>query len=414
MSDPVTNAEVEDVLSSIRRLVSEDKRPISKPRPDPVPGRLVLTPSLRVAEESRKEEVAKATSDDGDAVPEEVGADETHRQVSPISADQPGEELEPEQPTHSDDPNMFGSEEVFDAVDWSDNTDTFVYDTGRAVTGEESAPLEKASTDPATADEANTAEITPAETTYDEGPAGAAKADESKSDEAKPGEAIADEVTAGEVMADEVMAGEEISSLDPATGAGPDLERGDTEAEAEKNVVSPESASVSDIKPARDEPAETVDAQPAAGAPEAQEPTPETGSGNRVFSLSSKIAALETAIARIPGEWEPDGAGKDANAGTPAPSLDWKEHVELDGRGRPMRPAADAKAEEPEAREQAADENELLGGEEQLIDEEALRDLVAEIVRSELQGELGERITRNVRKLVRREIHRALAAQELE
>ncbi|MGI3170655.1 hypothetical protein ACRARG_16005 [Pseudooceanicola sp. C21-150M6] len=46
------------------------------------------------------------------------------------------------------------------------------------------------------------------------------------------------------------------------------------------------------------------------------------------------------------------------------------------------------------------------------LDEEILRDLVSEIVRQELQGALGERITRNVRKLVRREIHRALAAQD--
>ena len=48
------------------------------------------------------------------------------------------------------------------------------------------------------------------------------------------------------------------------------------------------------------------------------------------------------------------------------------------------------------------------------MDEESLRELVADIVRQELQGALGERITRNVRKLVRREIHRALTAQELE
>jgi len=49
-----------------------------------------------------------------------------------------------------------------------------------------------------------------------------------------------------------------------------------------------------------------------------------------------------------------------------------------------------------------------------VIDEEMLRDMVSDIVRAELQGALGERITRNVRKLVRREIHRALTAQELE
>lgn len=55
----------------------------------------------------------------------------------------------------------------------------------------------------------------------------------------------------------------------------------------------------------------------------------------------------------------------------------------------------------------------LAAEDETLIDEEVLRDLVAEIVRQELQGALGERITRNVRKLVRREIHRALAAHNL-
>ena len=42
-------------------------------------------------------------------------------------------------------------------------------------------------------------------------------------------------------------------------------------------------------------------------------------------------------------------------------------------------------------------------------DDRALRDLVTEIVREELAGELGERITRNVRKLVRREIARAVS-----
>ncbi|MGR3466367.1 MAG: hypothetical protein ACU0CI_00690 [Shimia sp.] len=55
----------------------------------------------------------------------------------------------------------------------------------------------------------------------------------------------------------------------------------------------------------------------------------------------------------------------------------------------------------------------LLDEAEPLPDEGSLRDLVAEIVREELQGELGERITRNVRKLVRREIHRAMASKDL-
>ncbi|MGR3496605.1 hypothetical protein [Citreimonas sp.] len=47
-------------------------------------------------------------------------------------------------------------------------------------------------------------------------------------------------------------------------------------------------------------------------------------------------------------------------------------------------------------------------------EDEALRRLVAEISRAELQGALGERITRNVQKLVRREIQRALLTRDME
>lgn len=48
------------------------------------------------------------------------------------------------------------------------------------------------------------------------------------------------------------------------------------------------------------------------------------------------------------------------------------------------------------------------------VDPEVLRAVVAEIVRQELQGVLGERVTRNVRKLVRREINRVLTAREFD
>lgn len=53
-------------------------------------------------------------------------------------------------------------------------------------------------------------------------------------------------------------------------------------------------------------------------------------------------------------------------------------------------------------------------GDDGFLDEESLREMVSDMVRSELQGELGDRITRNVRKLVRREIYRALASREFE
>ena len=47
-------------------------------------------------------------------------------------------------------------------------------------------------------------------------------------------------------------------------------------------------------------------------------------------------------------------------------------------------------------------------------EEQVLRELVRDIIQEELQGGLGERITRNIRKLVRAEIGQALAAQALE
>lgn len=49
-----------------------------------------------------------------------------------------------------------------------------------------------------------------------------------------------------------------------------------------------------------------------------------------------------------------------------------------------------------------------------VLDEQALHEIVRQTLRAELQGELGERITRNVRKLVRAEINRALMARDLD
>ena len=53
-------------------------------------------------------------------------------------------------------------------------------------------------------------------------------------------------------------------------------------------------------------------------------------------------------------------------------------------------------------------------GNDEMFDEEALRDFVASVIREELQGTLGERITRNVRRLVRREVQRAMTLKDFE
>ena len=56
----------------------------------------------------------------------------------------------------------------------------------------------------------------------------------------------------------------------------------------------------------------------------------------------------------------------------------------------------------------------LAGSMELTLEEDALRDIVGEILRDELRGVLGEQITRNVRLLVRREIQRILAGREFD
>ncbi len=47
-----------------------------------------------------------------------------------------------------------------------------------------------------------------------------------------------------------------------------------------------------------------------------------------------------------------------------------------------------------------------------ILDEEALRGVINDLVREELQGELGDRISRNLRKLIRRELAQMLQEQK--
>lgn len=89
--------------------------------------------------------------------------------------------------------------------------------------------------------------------------------------------------------------------------------------------------------------------------------------------LEDAITQLESSVSETESDWEPDDVFMSEN--DPAP-------VQTPGSGS--------------------------------IDPGMLRDLVVETVRAELRGDLGEKITRNVRKLVRREIQRALTAQSLD
>jgi hypothetical protein len=86
----------------------------------------------------------------------------------------------------------------------------------------------------------------------------------------------------------------------------------------------------------------------------------------------------------------------------------------------PAAPEAATTAEEATARPDVlklSAEDMLTDGEGNpltVLDEAALQQIIRQLIREELKGVLGERITQSVRKLVRAEINRALAAHALD
>ncbi|WGH78931.1 hypothetical protein [Jannaschia ovalis] len=73
-----------------------------------------------------------------------------------------------------------------------------------------------------------------------------------------------------------------------------------------------------------------------------------------------------------------------------------------------------AAAQDAAPEEDGSEDTDLSDLSDAMSGDEALRELIAEIVRQELAGELGERITRNVRKLVRRELRQMMNSEEFD
>lgn len=186
--------------------------------------------------------------------------------------------------------------------------------------------------------------------------------------------------------------------------------------------------------PEMPEKAESTDRAEIAGTPETIQPSEEPVAGGQSpdshpadaareplphAELSAKIAALETAIARTQDQWEPDGDARDTYAGSSSLAMRWQDDVELDGMGKPIvgNSAVDpgtTGAVESEDDEQIIDENTLRLMVTEIVQQLLSEQIVADAVRKELQGDLGTRISQNIRKLVRREIHLALTAKGLE
>jgi hypothetical protein len=419
MSDPVTNVEIEDVLSSIRKLVSEDSRPASSARKPERLGRLVLTPDQRVPDEAsepaRSSEPVLLTQPV--ATPDKSDATE----VSERSLDEiPGDAR------LADFGDVEGAFPDFDTFE-ADPQPEAVSETESALDDTAAEPEDPA--DPA--DHGNLNRMIEEEVAAALGVSDAHERHDTWDDAADESDAPElDEYGSGdEVYPTEDSPGEDTEAAaheDPGTAKDfswntPSVSDGDAPVEADFESSEEEDDMAAPLPEdwARDTDAHETDAdEPAPDAP------PQT--------LEDKVAALGRLVARGNDEFEEERDRPDADelaaASEPmawpddAPFVEAEEPEEPVGsnvldahdawpKAEPDQPAARAEppVTRPEPAAPSAPEDDPFE-----IDEAILRELVGDIVRQELQGALGERITRNVRKLVRREIHRMLISQDFD
>lgn len=335
MSDPVSNAEIEDVLSSIRRLVSSgdrEKSPVQLESSGDVVEKLVLTPALRVdaSDESQHGDSAHVSDNAG---------------VAAL-----GDRFEFRQSQHDDVEGTSGD---------SDHSPTDEHDCAGEASSEPESHDADLNSDP--------------------------------------------------------------DSHDVGAAEPEDQDTGDQ---------GPDASDMSE--PSEQDQSEELEAQ----IEESQ---------HEGAALGERIAEVEDAVAARDDEWEPDGEGNDLYAGSDVTSVAWEDygsdpadddtergangpevifarigydqnlsgthHAAANGHADYW-PATNGDANTADA--DANDPDIWSDDGAAIIDEDTLRDMVSEIVRQELQGALGERITRNVRKLVRREIQRALTSQEFD
>ena len=322
MSDLQTNPEIEDVLSSIRRLVSEGGRHGSAPAPAPAQdepdSKLVLTDALRVAGNE-----PESLPDDGKAA--DTAADTDAGPVSQAAVD---------------DPQSYTGRQSLEAtiaeleVAVARIGDDFEPDGGEVAMPDEARDRDETIEDGSGADEAD----------------------------------------------------------EPAATVG-EAEQVTTEASDDAGADAPEEESVrrSDASLDRydDEPwaVRTGDADTLPDAPASGPEWPDRDDATEARDLDDEA---------------------DVTTGTGATR---RLHLGAADAVSGFEPAEPRSGDEPAASPEPESAYRSDGDQED-AEIEALRALVSELIRQELQGALGERVTRNMRMLIRREIQRALDCRE--
>ena len=436
MSEPVTHAEIEDVLTSIRRLVSTNaevslsengttaQRPAARSN-----GRLVLTPALRVmprAEVVLDEEVTEVSP----SPIEDLKADFL-RDPQPEPPEMPGAQ-------HPQEPRAELSEVAA------------APDTKAAAVLQESEIVETTSPDSLVLSAAIEEPVTDARQLYDDLRAASDVVINTPSEPAT--EPLADATELTPEMAEQASETETLTAKpvqedapwrDPsatlyaaASGQAATIDVPETEALSERPTPSARVAAVvrriSEIENAHqagqavpggmhwtDVPNEDDTGALPTKSPEEADwqdtPKPEfselpTAESDPVDTDQFDAPVLETPADQIQVDADPVASSATIPE-TASTVLSEATVAAVQGQVREqLNDAVEAAVQNALPASPSAAQ---LPVDEAFMDEGALRELVAETVRQELQGALGERITRNVRKLVRREIQRALNSQEL-
>ena len=371
MSDPVTNVEIEDVLSSIRRLVAEGDKPKPDVQDDPVAeDRLVLSPADRIPEPDQIE----TTESSLEPEPEEPVSGAAEPSEQSTSADEVADsqsDLE-EQPSPQDDAEPQDEADTSKVLQLKNRVDDAA-PSQRKVTAfrarleDTIAELEAAVTAQPDDWEPDGSEINsvPSWSSVGARPdtadvAGVTEDEQSKTgpDDTTPKEAPA-EAKLPPLRLHPSLPPEELDRVeleeepDTATGV-PFFAPKRDKTEASENSVA-----------VNDDLAERIAAVAAARLAKSEPPQ----------SSAADIVEPDVTAAT-------EGIEDHAYVAEPAPSLAPDEDL-------------DTYLDAPE-----------------MIDDVRLREIVRDVLHEELRGQLGDRITRNVRRLVRREIHRALTQQD--
>lgn len=426
MSKSVTSVEIEDVLSSIRRLVSEDTKPKSEAKPV-AEDKLVLTAADRVAdpapavqetkeisaEEHSLDHAQENTFANGSAVDLPEDSEPEHDgEPQPDEAPAVDAAAAEDAETSQDHTETHESQDVSDAQDEQNDapeTQSWAGSIEDVQTPDEPAEVE--ASDPPLHSATIENRIAELEEAVDGQP------DEWEPDGSEMTAANDDVVTSIPAFLHRSDRGaplaQEEAESDP-WDAAEDTDEADHGEHAEEHAEDEAYEDHSELQDLQEEEPEVVHGEDFA---EDAEVVHETASQEHQEDHGQDHMSVEGETTGSAGDFTPR---QDTPKEAPFVHVDTSQNDFHSGDDAPQEVEASASGIDGTVLESAAAEEALEAAlsddsdDEAYLDEETIRDMVREIVREELQGVLGERITRNVRKLVRREIHRALTSNELE